>query len=266
MKAINHIQSLIIRLPGRPDGMLAQDLAKIYHVKTGRLNEAVKRNKSRFPEDFMFQITKEERKLLESQNAIFQGNQGVTTYLPYIFTQYGANQLSSILKSDIAIKRSIQIIRAFMEYGKTKTPTNYLDALKQLVVAEEQKLVAEKLHKETVKELEYKEDIIITLVDDIDLASMRQVLNRVVRHNGAKYIERWRELYKQFSLKYHCNLQMRLDTYNKNNKLKLKNKLDYIDHKMNKLPQLYQIACKLYENDIKALTKELYWLNKEFKI
>jgi flagellin-specific chaperone FliS len=48
MKAIDHIQSLIISLPGRPDGMLAQDLAKIYHVNTGNLNKAVKRNKNRF--------------------------------------------------------------------------------------------------------------------------------------------------------------------------------------------------------------------------
>ena len=53
---------------------------------------------------------------------------------------------------------------------------------------------------------------------------------------------------------------MRLNTYNKTHKPKLHNKLDYIDIEMDKLPQLYQVACKLYENDVKKLVKEMYWL------
>jgi len=140
MKAIiERIQSLIISLPGRPDGMFAKDLAKIYQVKTGRLNEAVKRNKNKFPDDFMFQVTDIEQKFLLSQNAISQQSPALT----YIFTQYGANQLSSILRSDIAVKRSIQIMRAFTDYNKKESlPTNYIEALEQLVISEKQKVLA----------------------------------------------------------------------------------------------------------------------------
>ncbi|TKH42073.1 hypothetical protein C1I60_22515 [Paenibacillus terrae] len=112
------------------------------------------------------------------------------------------------------------------------------------------------------EEIEYKETVIVGLVDDIDLAAKRQILNRVVRRGGKKYQERWRELYKQFEMKYHINLSDRLDRYNENNKPKLKNKIDYIDKVMGKIPELYEIAAKLYENDVKELAQELYELNE----
>ena len=109
MKAIERIQSLIISLPGRPDGMLAQDLAKIYHVKTGHLNQAVKRNKNKFPEDFMFQVTKEEQKLLISQKLISQKAQ---TAKPYIFTGEGAILVGSLIRSGVCTQVE-QIAQAF---------------------------------------------------------------------------------------------------------------------------------------------------------
>jgi prophage antirepressor-like protein len=112
------------------------------------------------------------------------------------------------------------------------------------------------------KEISHKEEVIIGLVDNVGLADKRQVLSRVVRHNGANFQERWQELYRQFEMKYHISLNKRLATYNEDRKPKLKNKLDYIDKVMDKLPELYEIACKLYENDIKELTDEMYELNK----
>lgn len=112
------------------------------------------------------------------------------------------------------------------------------------------------------KEIEYKEDVIIGLVDTITLAEKRQILNRVVRSGGInKAKDRWNELYKQFESKYHINIKVRLERYNEENKPKLKGKLDYIDKVMNKIPELYEIACKLYENDVKSLVEELYALN-----
>lgn len=111
------------------------------------------------------------------------------------------------------------------------------------------------------KEIEYKEDVIIGLVDQISLAEKRQILNRVVRKGGVNYQERWTELYKNFEMKYHVDLTKRLNTYNEENKPKLKNKLDYIDKVMGKVPELYEIACKLYENDVKQLIREMYELN-----
>lgn len=108
------------------------------------------------------------------------------------------------------------------------------------------------------EEIEHKEDVIIGLVDNITLAEKRQVLNRVVRYNHANYRDRWSLLYREFEQKYHINLQQRLDTYNESHKPKLKNKIDYIDKIMNKIPELYEIAAKLFENDVKDLVKEMY--------
>ncbi|MCL6457658.1 MAG: Bro-N domain-containing protein [Gorillibacterium sp.] len=117
--------------------------------------------------------------------------------------------------------------------------------------------------KEQREEISYKEEVIIGLVDEIDLATKRQVLNRVVRKGGLDKVQpRWNELYKQFELKYHANLQRKLDSYNEAHKPKLKNKLDYIDKVMDKVPELYEIACKIYENDVKELVEELYELNQ----
>ncbi|MEL3959509.1 BRO family protein [Caldifermentibacillus hisashii] len=113
------------------------------------------------------------------------------------------------------------------------------------------------------KEIEYKEDVIINLVDEVTLAEKRQILNRVVRRAGKENIsKRWKALYDQFEMKYHVDLERRLNTYNNEHKPKLRNKLDYIDKVMNKIPEIYEIACKLYENDIEKLVKEMYDLNK----
>lgn len=94
--------------------MLDRDLAELYGVETKRLKEQVKRNIDRFPDDFMFELTKEEFEVLRSQNATskMEGRGGVR-YLPYAFTEHGVLMLSNILNSEKAVKVSIQVIRAF---------------------------------------------------------------------------------------------------------------------------------------------------------
>jgi len=91
--------------------MLDKDLAKLYGVTTGNLNKAVKRNIKRFPDDFMFQLTKE-----EFDNLIFQfgtSSWGGTRSLPFAFTEQGVAMLSGVLNSDRAIQVNIQIMRIF---------------------------------------------------------------------------------------------------------------------------------------------------------
>jgi phage regulator Rha-like protein len=94
--------------------MLDRDLADLYGVTTSNLNLAVKRNKSRFPEDFMFQLTNDEFQSLILQFAISkkQGRGGVRK-LPYVFTEQGVSMLSGVLNSETAIRVHIQIIRIF---------------------------------------------------------------------------------------------------------------------------------------------------------
>ena len=100
--------------------MLDSDLAILYQVETGALNRAVKRNISRFPEDFRFQLTKEEYQNLRCQTGISSFAQGENNYggrrtLPYVFTEQGISMLASVLHSEVAIKVSIGIMRAFVE-------------------------------------------------------------------------------------------------------------------------------------------------------
>ena len=94
--------------------MLSKDLAELYGVSTKRLNEQVKRNKDRFPEDFMFILTKEEAELSRSQIATLKQGQNIK-YLPYAFTEQGVAMLSSVLNSKRAIQVNIQIMRAFIK-------------------------------------------------------------------------------------------------------------------------------------------------------
>ncbi|MBU4511625.1 ORF6N domain-containing protein, partial [Patescibacteria group bacterium] len=122
--------------------MLDRDLAELYGVETKVLNQAIKRNKKRFPDDFMFQLTRMETEYLVSQNVIplrsqivtlkaeKAKNKGKTTnlrsqivtsrwggsrYLPYVFTEQGVAMLSSVLKSERAIEMNIIIMRAFVK-------------------------------------------------------------------------------------------------------------------------------------------------------
>lgn len=88
------------------------DLAQLYRVETRVLNQAVKRNIKRFPNDFMFQVTPEEWQLLKSQFVI--STWGGSRKLPYAFTEQGLAMLSGILNSDIAIQVNINIMRAFV--------------------------------------------------------------------------------------------------------------------------------------------------------
>ena len=98
--------------------MLDYDLAELYEVPTRALNQAVKRNRERFPDDFMFQLTSEEFKILGSQIVI--SSWGGTRYPPFAFTELGVAMLSSVLRSEKAIQTNIAIMRAFValqQYG-----------------------------------------------------------------------------------------------------------------------------------------------------
>ena len=95
--------------------MLDNDLAELYQVQTFRLNEQVKRNRNRFPDDFMFQLRKEEARSLISQFARSKKGRGGRRTLPYAFTEQGVAMLSTVLNSDRAIQVNIVIMRAFVK-------------------------------------------------------------------------------------------------------------------------------------------------------
>jgi hypothetical protein len=118
--------------------MLDSDLAALYEVETKVLNQAVKRNIERFPDDFMFQLTKEEYKLLKSQNVT--SSWGGRRTLPYAFTEQGIAMLSSVLKSKRAVEVNISIMRAFVKMRKMITET---DDLREMILSLESKYDAQ---------------------------------------------------------------------------------------------------------------------------
>ncbi len=95
--------------------MLDRDLAELYGVETKRLKEQVRRNISRFPEDFMFELSEDEEVLLRSQLATLKGKGKHSKYLSFVFTEQGVAMLSSVLNSKRAIEVNIAIMRAFVK-------------------------------------------------------------------------------------------------------------------------------------------------------
>lgn len=119
MNSLN-IREMIYNMRKTPV-MLDSDLAFLYGYEVKRLNEQVRRNITRFPKDFMFQLTREEVEFVKSQNAtsrnetLFSGQNGGRRKLPYAFTEQGIYMLATVLKGELAEKQSIYIMRAFRE-------------------------------------------------------------------------------------------------------------------------------------------------------
>ena len=104
--------------------MLDSDLAELYQVSTRVFNQAIRRNIERFPEDFMFQLTKNEFENLRSQ--IVTSSWGGRRYMPYAFTEQGVAMLSSILSSNLAVQINISIMRTFVKIREMMTTNEFI--------------------------------------------------------------------------------------------------------------------------------------------
>lgn len=105
-----------IRLVRGQRVIIDRDLAAIYGVETRTLNQAIKRNAKRFPEDFMFRLTREEAVASRSQTVILKQSRGQNVkFLPYVFTEHGAIQAANILNSPRAVMMGIHVVRAFIQ-------------------------------------------------------------------------------------------------------------------------------------------------------
>lgn len=156
--------------------------------------------------------------------------------------------LPTIRKTGGYVNNEDLFINTYLPFADDGTKALFSQTLK--VVREQNEIIQQQR-----REIMHKEDVIIGLVDNIDLATKRQRITQIVRHCSKKnYQERYRLLYKEFEKKYHCNLNYRME--NDVLKPKAKNTMDYIDRGMDMIPQLYEIACKLFENDVEALKAE----------
>ena len=144
MNQLELIQSKIYEIRGQRV-MLDFDLAELYQVETRVLNQAVKRNIDRFPEDFMFQVTAEEWVVISSQFVMTSRNKRPKSALPLAFTEHGVVMLSSVLRSDIAVQTSVLITRAFV-------------AMRQ-IIANSPVIMSAQLQKEMKELKEYIDDV-----------------------------------------------------------------------------------------------------------
>ena len=132
MEELQVIQNKIYEIRGTKV-MLDFDLAEIYQVETRVLNQAVKRNIARFPEDFMIQLTNTELDIMSSQNVMTLKAKRPKSALPFAFTEHGVIMLASVLRSEIAIQTSILITRAFVAIRKlvSTPPTDKITEIQQ---------------------------------------------------------------------------------------------------------------------------------------
>ncbi len=140
---VDNIQSRVYVIRGR-QVMLDTDLAKIYGYEVKRLNQQVKRNISRFPEDFMFQLTEREVEELRLQNVTANIN-SMSRTMPFVFTEQGIYMLSTVLHGELAEQQSIFIMRAFREMR------HYIKQNQQFVMQSEMRLVTAKVSEISVQ-------------------------------------------------------------------------------------------------------------------
>ena len=136
-----NIENMIYEIRGK-QVMFNSDVAKLYNVETKALNQVIKRNINRFPEEFCFQITDYELRnlILRSQNVTSSwNNYGGTRYLPYVLTEQGIMMLSGLLKNDIAAKVNVQIIDAFVKMRKYISGNLYLN--EKIIVNHENRIL-----------------------------------------------------------------------------------------------------------------------------
>ena len=149
--SVHDIEKLIVTLRG-VQVLIDRDLAFLYQVEVKQMNRQVKRNIERFPEDFMFQLTKEEHASLKCQNGTSNERGGDRRALPYAFTQQGIGMLSGLLRSQVAIETNIKIMRAFV--GMQRYVAASMQVFQRLNLVELQQMEAKQWMKETDNKIE----------------------------------------------------------------------------------------------------------------
>lgn len=170
------------------------------------------------------------------------------------------------------VKKILKSIRKTGGYivGQENMPKEVLLAH---AVLESQKIIEEnareiaKLHNECTllnDQVEHSQEIIDAFSKNITPSEKRAILNRLMTwHHGAVAGSRWTVLYREFEAKYHFNLDVRINNYNKNpDNKRIKSKLEYVDRVLGMLDQLYELAVKLFHSDAEALIEEMYYVRK----
>lgn len=198
----------------------------------------------------MFVLTLEQAKQIYSRESKFVRRK----MIEYIKKLENENNLlkSEITKKDILL---FNIVKSNNDIERAEAVNKYeMEYVKPLEI-ENQKQKEE--IKEQSKVIEHKKEVIKGITGDITLLEKRQILNRIVRYKGSNYKERWNELYKTFKETYHIDIKARFEGYKlkyTKGMVKITSKLDYAE-KFGYLENLFKVATKLYEEDMKELLK-----------
>ncbi len=156
--------------------------------------------------------------------------------------------LPTIRKTGGYVSNDDMFINTYLPFADETT--NMLFKTTLHTINEQNKMIDEQR-----KEITHKENVIIGLVSDIYLTTKRQRITQIVRKGAnSNYSERYNLVYGEFERKYHIDLKRRMDGCKI--KPKIKSRMDYIDRVLDMIPELYEIACKLFENDVEELKKE----------
>lgn len=194
-------------------------------------------------------------------------------YKEYLLTRDGFSLLVMGFTGKKALEWKLKYIKAFNEMEEAlKQISGLLSEEQKLQLAifqaktpEEAAMAAANLDRyrqlqleEKQREIEHKNEVIKGITDDVDVYTKRAILNRVVRHKGANFKERWDELYRTFRETYSIDLKARCEGYNLK-QTKKKDKLSVVKYaeKFGYIHDLYKVALKLYETDIKEILKHL---------
>ena len=243
----------------------ATSMASAFENGTQKLKDWKRSNKTKELIDELNKINEVENSHIEliisSRGGIDNGETFIHESLTLDFAQY--------LSIGFRVWCQTQITTLMREGSVSLIAKSEEDMLMELFPTAPQNLLSLTAHnirevKKLTREVIYKEDVIVGLVGDIDLATKRQRITQIVRHKSKNYQDRYNLLYEEFSKKFHMNLKMRLESdFATSIKPKIKNKMDLIErgllidgkHK-NMIPELYDIACKIFENNIEELMKE----------
>lgn len=154
----------------------------------------------------------------------------------------------------------IECEKVALETIQPKLPQTYKEALLELVATIEKNEKLEEENKLLESEVEHKEDVIIGLVDNIDLAEKKQRISQIIRHNAkGRFQERYNLLYFEFDKKYHIDSKKRMENAKERKEIKKSiNRMGYICDYMGKTSELYEISCKLFENEVEQLKNEIW--------
>jgi prophage antirepressor-like protein len=177
----------------------------------------------------------------------------------WLLTEDGLYEVLMLSRKPIAkqfkkgVKDILKEIRKTGNYSSyPKLPQNYIEALETLVETEKAKQLLELKNQKLVEDNQHNRDVIEGLIYEIPLADMRQRINQIVRGDkGNTFRGSWHLLYSEFERKYHLNIGTRMNNMNYSG-----NKMDYIETELKMIPEMYDMACKIFEGSYSKLMKE----------